>query len=125
MVGRDEKFFRHWGIVESAEDATGAPSHSTPERRSDALESALDVPHDERCLDANHAISSALERRIAAGVCDCALTVIVTIDLNHETLRGSQEVCNEPPEQRNLPAKEHAQATPANASPKELFRSSR
>jgi hypothetical protein len=34
--------------------------------------------------------------------------VIRTIDLNHETLSGSQEIRDEAPEQRRLPPKDHA-----------------
>jgi hypothetical protein len=49
-------------------------------------------------LDPNDTISGALERNIAAGVGALALTVIRAIDLNHEALRGSQEVCDEAPE---------------------------
>jgi len=47
--------------------------------------------------------------------------VIRAIDLDHEALRGSQEVCDEAPEQGHLAAKDYAQPTPAEARPKELF----
>lgn len=63
--------------------------------------------------------ASELERRATAG----ALAVIRAIDVNHEALRGSQEICDEAPEQWHLPAKDDAQAAPANLSPEELFSS--
>ncbi|MEO6598558.1 MAG: hypothetical protein ABIQ16_01705 [Polyangiaceae bacterium] len=37
----------------------------------------------------------------AARISASALSVIRAIDLNHEPLRGSQEVCDEAPEQRH------------------------
>ena len=42
----------------------------------------------ERCLDANHAVASELERRIPPRVSPSALAVIRVIDLNHEALSG-------------------------------------
>jgi hypothetical protein len=62
------------------------------------MKRTLDIANDERCVDPNDTISGALERNIAAGVGALALTVIRAIDLNHEALRGSQEVCDEAPE---------------------------
>jgi hypothetical protein len=67
------------------------------------------------------AISGALKRRITAGVSAGAPTVVRAIDLDHETLRGSQEVRDETPEQRHLPAKHDAEPPPANALPEELL----
>ena len=72
-------------------------------------------------FDANDAISGALERRITTGVNAPALSVILAVDLNHETLRGSQEVCDEATEQRHLPAKDHAELPAAKMVPQELL----
>jgi hypothetical protein len=67
-------------------------------RRPDAMKRTLDIANDQRCVDLNDTISGALERNITAGVSPLALAVIRAIDLNHEALRGSQEVCDEAPE---------------------------
>jgi len=74
----------------------------------DALQSTLDVANDQRCVDANDAKPTALERRIPARVSATALAVIRAIYLNHEALRGSQEIRDEAPEQRHLPADDYA-----------------
>lgn len=60
-----------------------------PKRRLNALESTLDVADDERGLDANDAISGALERGITARVTASTLPVTRAIDLNHEALSGA------------------------------------
>src|SRR4051812_44447275 len=109
----------HWGALNS--HSTSSVNALSQRVQPDALESTLDVADDQRCIDANDAIPSALERRITPRVSARALAVIRAIDLNHEPLRGSQEVRDEAPEQRHLAAKEHAQAAAANASPEELF----
>jgi hypothetical protein len=83
----------------------------------DSRDSALDVTSDERRRNAKHTIAWALERRITARVSASVLAVIRAIDLNHETLRGSEKIRNEEPEQWYLPTKDDAQATPANVSP--------
>ena len=71
------------------------------------------MPHD--------AISRALERRIPAGIRAPSLAVIRAIDLDYEALRGRQEVRDEAPEQWHLPAKDYAQAAPADALPEKLL----
>ena len=100
----------HWGALLSRK-----------ERRADGTKSALDVAEDQRGFEPHDAISGALERRITARVGTAASTVVGAIDFDHETLRGSQEVRDETPEQWDLPAKDDAQATPANAPPQELL----
>ena len=94
---------------------------SSDERRANATYGELDVADHERRFDANAAISGALERRITTGVSASALGVILAVDLNHETLRGSQEVCDEATEQRHLPAKDHAELPAAEMVPQELL----
>ncbi len=100
----------HWGALLTRE-----------QRRADLSERAIDVTDQERGFDTNHAIAGALERRITARVSARALAVIRAIDLNHETLRGRQEVSDEAPEQRHLTAKDHAQAPAADVLPQELL----
>jgi len=63
----------------------------------------------------------ALERPITGAVSAPAFAVIRAVDLRHEALRGSQEICDEAPEQWHLPAKEHAQTAPTNALPEKLL----
>jgi hypothetical protein len=89
--------------------------------RADGSKRTLDVADDQRRFDPNDVISSALERRITAGVGALASTVVRAIDLDHETLRGSKEIRNETPEQRHLPANDRAQALAADALPQELL----
>jgi len=57
-----------------------------------------------------------------ARISTLALAVIRAIDLDDEAPRGCQEVRDEEPEQRHLPAKEHAaQTAPTNAPPEKLL----
>ena len=110
----------------STPDAAEGPTADLGKKRcADHTHSSLDVSDDEGGLDPNDAISGALERRISARIREPALAVIRAIDLDDEALRGSQKVRDEATEQRHLPTKEHTQAAAANASPEELFRSSR
>ena len=66
-----------------------------PQYGSNAVKSEFDVVRHERCLDAHDAIAGAFESGIAARIMAAALTVIRAVDLDHEALRGSQEVCDE------------------------------
>jgi len=59
------------------------------------VKGALDIAHHERRINPNDVIAGTLERGIAAGIGAAAFGVIRAIDLNNETLRGSQEVRNE------------------------------
>jgi hypothetical protein len=58
----------------------------------------LDIADNERCFEAHDAIAGALERRITARISMPTLGVICAVDLNHELLRGRQEIRDEAPE---------------------------
>src|SRR6185369_17162558 len=99
----------------------GSNSRLGEERSADTSDGTFDIAHDERRFEPENAISGADERRISARVGAGTLGVVDAIDLEHETLRGCVEVCDEATEQRHLPAKEHAEPPAANARPKQLL----
>jgi hypothetical protein len=69
----------------------------------------------------NHAIVGACERRIMPRISVRPIGMILGIDLDHESLRGSVEGRDEAPDQRHLATKYHAELPPANARPKRLL----
>jgi hypothetical protein len=100
--------YKHNFPLNSRGASSDGCARSPPERAPDAFEGTFDVADDERCLKTNDAVASELERRIPARVTAGALAVIRAIDLNHETLSGSQEIRDEAAEQRHLTAKDYA-----------------
>ena len=100
----------HWGALRLR--------RSCDERRANAIEGDFHIASEERRFGPNDAITGALERRITARVSGRAFAVVRAVDLNHEALRGSEEIRDEAPEHGHLPAKDYAQAAPADASPK-------
>ena len=87
--------------------------------RNDGFDLALNTLR----LKAQHAIPRSNEHRITRGIRARALLMIGAIDLDHEPPSGREKVSDEAPEKRHLASKHDAQATAANASPKELLRS--
>src|SRR5450432_3267749 len=72
----------------------------------------LDISHDERCAEPEHAISAANEHRITAGIRALTLAVIPAINLNDEPPTLRQKVSDVATKQRHLPPKHHPSRRP-------------
>jgi hypothetical protein len=96
-------------------------ARSSEQRLAYASHGRLDIAHDERRIQPEHAISRASQHRITSLISPHPLGVIAAINLDHKPPRGRIEIRDEAPKQRHVPAKHHAQPPPANTSPEQRF----
>jgi len=68
----------------------------------DASHSALEISHDQRGIQPEHAVTRASQHRIAARLGASLLGVMPAIDLDHQPLGGRQEGRDVAAEQRHL-----------------------
>jgi hypothetical protein len=88
--------------------AEGPTADLSQKRRADDREGTRDIARDERRFETHDAVPGAFERCVSPRVSTPTFDVVRAIDLDHETLRGSKEIRDEAPEQRDLPAKDDA-----------------